>query len=239
MHVSRCRERSAGTPQALHPFFLPPLPRKSPRGAGKGGGDPCYSTLTHLCPGSAHPSWMMKGTEAHLTFPRNSVLEWKGSGLLRMPCDSPTLTGWSTTWRQRQSHCTLGSGPGSSQSTSNGHQPNRLSSHPKPSQTRHVSRNSASTFSPCPLHHHCLQPGCWRDGEEGCTRGPSTLQHSAVGFPAEKLLKKLEKAISLLRKKKSLTVEAQEQIPELYFLRSFAGYAHRSRSSRHPHASLI
>lgn len=88
-----------------------------------------------------------------------------------------------------------------------------------------------------PVHFTITAPlGCWRDGEGGCTRGPSTLQHSAVGFPAEKLLKKLKKAISLLgkKKKKSLTVEAQEQILQLHFLRSFAGYAHRSRSSRHP-----
>lgn len=56
-----------------------------------------------------------------------------------------------------------------------------------------------------PIHFTITAPlGCWRDGEGGCTRGPSTLQHSAVGFPAEKLLKKLEKAISLLGKKKKI-----------------------------------
>lgn len=160
---------------------------------------------------------------------------------LKDASDSPTLTGWSTTWRQRQSHCTLGSRPGSSQSASNSHQPNRLSSHPKPSQTCHVSRNSASTFSPCPFHHHCpprMLEG-WRRGMYQRAQHPPT---QCSGLPSRKTAKETEEShffIGKKKKKKSLTVEAQEQILQLHFLRSFAGYAHRSRSSRHPHASLI
>lgn len=55
------------------------------------------------------------------------------------------------------------------------------------------------------------------------------------GLPSRKTAKETgESHFFIGKKKKSLTVEAQEQILQLHFLRSFAGYAHRSRSSRHP-----
>lgn len=120
---------------------------------------------------------------------------------LKDASDSPTLTGWSTTWRQRQSHCTLGSRPGSSQSASNSHQPNRLSSHPKPSQTCHVSRNSASTFSPCPFHHHCparMLEG-WRRGMYQRAQHPPT---QCSGLPSRKTAKETEESHFFIGKKK-------------------------------------